>query len=197
MTTKAKLVSTIAAFCLVLALMVVGVLAASSATINLGGSIGFTATDVIGEVSMAASGDVESTSQSKFAKSQEFNAQTTTTTFDWDTNGLVFQKADGDRNATITVTITVTNEATDGRTMYVRFTTMPTLTDDADGKITLSNVTYGAQDTQYTGVNTDITVTKGTTVDIEFSFTVNDLNATVTGTWDAALVISNTAYAAG
>lgn len=43
---KAKLVSTIAAFCLVLCLTIVGVWAVTSATVTMGGNISFTATDV-------------------------------------------------------------------------------------------------------------------------------------------------------
>ena len=48
---KAKLVSTIAAFCLVLCLTIVGVWAATSATVTMGGNISFKATDVNAEVS--------------------------------------------------------------------------------------------------------------------------------------------------
>ncbi len=43
---RVKLVSTIAAFCLVLCLTIVGVWAVSSATVSMGGNISFTATDV-------------------------------------------------------------------------------------------------------------------------------------------------------
>ena len=48
---KAKLVSTIAAFCLVLCLTIVGVWAVTSATVTMGGNISFTATDVNAKVS--------------------------------------------------------------------------------------------------------------------------------------------------
>ena len=56
MSLKAKLVSSVAAFMLVLALLVVGVLAVPQATINMGGSITFDATDVVGSVSVATDG---------------------------------------------------------------------------------------------------------------------------------------------
>ena len=46
MSLKAKLVSTIAAFCMVICLLSVGIWAANSGTVNLGGSVSFTATDV-------------------------------------------------------------------------------------------------------------------------------------------------------
>ncbi|MBO5022353.1 MAG: hypothetical protein J6C53_02615 [Clostridia bacterium] len=46
MSLKAKLVSTIAAFCMVICLLSVGIWAASTGTVNVGGTVSFTATDV-------------------------------------------------------------------------------------------------------------------------------------------------------
>ena len=56
MTLKMKLTSTIAAFLLILGLTIMGVMAAPSATVNLGGSISFSATDINARVSGAITG---------------------------------------------------------------------------------------------------------------------------------------------
>ena len=65
MSLKAKLVSSVAAFCLVLALLVVGILAVPSATINMGGSISFQATDVNATVNITVTGTDEEAQPSK------------------------------------------------------------------------------------------------------------------------------------
>ena len=59
MTLKVKLTSTIAAFVLVLGLLIMGVFASPTATINLGGSISFKATDVHATVQGKITGSKE------------------------------------------------------------------------------------------------------------------------------------------
>ena len=59
---KAKLVSTIAAACLVIALLVTGVWAVSTASVTLGGSISFSATNVHATIEGSITGAAETVS---------------------------------------------------------------------------------------------------------------------------------------
>ena len=108
MTLKMKLTSLIASFTLVVGLMLMGVFAVNQATVNMGGSINFTATDVYARVT----GKIEN-AQGEYANKElppiEFSAENDTPDqSEWSGLNLLF-----DDDATpIEVTITVENLST-------------------------------------------------------------------------------------
>lgn len=109
MTTKARLITTIFAFCLVLCLLVTGVWASKTRMVELGGTISFTAKNVYCEVL----GDYTGTTPSKTHERLEWNANrnnlpTSADLQTWNGNALAF-----DEEATpIVFTITITNLST-------------------------------------------------------------------------------------
>lgn len=178
MSLKAKLVSSVAAFCLVIALMVVGIFAANTATVQMGGSISFTASDVDATVTLASSGQ----SGEALSETETFDASDETATANWTDQNLVFAEA-----TDIVVSITVNNDATD-RPMYVTFTNLPEITSAKN--VTVSGVTY----------NTDQSVVEGTAVEVaadsqvtfQFTFAVTSDNNGASGSWAANISLSNT-----
>ena len=108
MTLKMKLTALIASFTLVIGLMLMGVFAVNQATVNMGGSINFTATDVYARVT----GKIEN-AQGEYANKElppiEFSAENDTPDqSEWSGLNLLF-----DDDATpIEVTITVENLST-------------------------------------------------------------------------------------
>ena len=113
MTLKMKLTSTICAFLLILGLTIMGVMAAPSATVNLGGSISFSSTNVYAKVT----GTIEGTSSTTQPELDEIYIDNETVDGDidtWSSQDLTF-KNDGSE---ITISVTVENLATD-RPLYV------------------------------------------------------------------------------
>lgn len=113
MNSKAKLISTIAAICMVLVLLVGGIWAASTATVNVGGSVSFNANDV----KVTVTGKVEGAKVNTWTKEvtwDETNSETTLTA-NWTDLNLEFVKStDGQGALTgelddIVITITITN----------------------------------------------------------------------------------------
>ena len=191
MTTKAKLVSTIAAFCLVLALMVVGVLAASSVTVNLGGSLSFTASDVDATVKVVATGCAEAATVNGTGDyTKTFNADSEENSWTKDDIDLTFS----DKDAPIVITITVTNNS-DERALKVSFTgdALPNVT--ASSNVTMA-VTYGdnaAASTSATLGTEEIEVGVGEYAEIKLTISIDDANKTVSSNWDANLTLENVA----
>ena len=110
MTLKMKLASTICAFMLILGLTIMGVFAAPSATINLGGSLTFSASDVYAKVS----GEIQGQTNEVALDVLEFNNKTTeeniaTMSESWSNKALTFDNAGSE----ITITVTIENLATD------------------------------------------------------------------------------------
>ena len=109
MTLKMKLTALIASFTLVIGLMLMGVFAVNQATVNMGGSINFTATDVYARVT----GKIEN-AQGEYADKElptiEFSAENgTPDQSEWSGLNLLF-----DDDATpIVITVTVENLAKD------------------------------------------------------------------------------------
>lgn len=180
MSLKAKLVSTIAAFVMVLALMVVGVLAASQGTIQMGGSIQFTASDVIANVTLTSTGMT-----SNLNKTASYTAETERIQETWTDLNLTFVEG-----TDIQVSLKVENKATD-RSLYVTFTNLPEIT--TANNVTVTGVTYEDEGSQ--------TVTKGTAVEIAakssltfvFTFAVTDDGNGASGDWTANVSLSNAA----
>ena len=112
MSLKMKLTSTICAFILILGLVITGVFAVPQATVNLGGTLTFSAKDVYARVTGTISGSVSDPTLEPI----EFNAGSASDTSTW-TNNLAFK----DDGSTITITINVENLATD-RPLYVSIT---------------------------------------------------------------------------
>ena len=198
MTTKAKLVSTIAAFCLVLALMVVGVLAASTVTVNLGGTIGFQSSDVVGSVTIATSGAATDLVATGEGNRHEFDSATADNThFDFTNKALNFKA--GKANNTITVTLTITNNSKE-RAIKVAYTTELNITSAKNVEI---------QNVQFTNGESAKSFTQGSTFNIEpadegqgetgraatitFNIVRLDANYSVAGSWAGLFTLTNAA----
>ena len=120
MSLKMKLTSTIAAFLLILGLTIMGVMAAPSATVNLGGSISFSATDVFAVVKGSVTGSAEANVQEGGVLNLEtlnFSSETDATEegAKWSNTNLTFDNLGSE----IAITITIENKATD-RALYVK-----------------------------------------------------------------------------
>ena len=113
MSLKAKLTGTVCAFFLVLGLVIMGVFAAPQASVNLGGTISFTATDVYAKVSGTIDGTAAETQPT--LDTLTFDSENEPT--GWSSLPLSF-KEDGSQ---ITITITIENLATD-RPLYATVT---------------------------------------------------------------------------
>lgn len=186
MSLKAKLVSTVAAFLMVLALMVVGVFAATSGSIQMGGSLTFNATDVVGRVDLATVGN----SGGEITKTTEdFDATDDSVDFSWTTGegeaiDLVFSEG-----TDITVKITVTNNASD-RPMYVTFGSVePSIT--APVNVDVTAITYGGTPGTPVTLDNAAKVEYGTPVVFSFTFSVQNDNLGASGSWSLNMSLSN------
>lgn len=101
---KAKLISTIAAFAMVLCLTIVGVWAAATVSVSVTGTVSYTATDVDATVTGTITGITES--GKNFEKT--FNAASTEDSGAWDLSGITFVK-----NQDVIITLTVKNNSTE------------------------------------------------------------------------------------
>lgn len=101
---KAKLISTIAAFAMVLCLTIVGVWAAATVSVSVTGTVSYTATDVDATVTGTITGITETGKD--FSKS--FNAGSTDNSGAWDLSGITFVK-----NQDVVITLTVKNNSTE------------------------------------------------------------------------------------
>ena len=117
MSLKMKLISTISAFIMVVSLMLVGILAAGSATLNIGGNVSFTANSVYAQITGSIESTAEHPTGSPLSLSTIDIDYTDTETAidlsgansDWTTMPLNF-----DENASaITITMNIENKATD------------------------------------------------------------------------------------
>jgi len=190
MSLKMKLASTVSAFLLILGLTIMGVFAAPTATINLGGSISFKATDVHATVQGKITGSKEAEAVTEGAKEINLNTLTfesgkTTDVSSWANNGISFK----DDGSEVTITVTITNLATD-RPLYA------TITDTAQPVENVTrNMAIGA--TAYTG--DVITVPKAETgktdniVAVTLTLDVTDPNASVAAdaTYGYSIVLNN------
>ena len=186
MTTKAKLVSTIAAFCLVLALMVVGVLAASSATVQLGGSLSFTASDVVATVKVSATGCTQTINgEGDYTKS--FTSANATAEWTKENINLTFSNKTTD----IVITITVQNDS-DERALTLTAGTLPKVEGD---NINLKSLQYDLNSTGAKNLTTSpITVPASQSVEIIMTIEIVDANDSVTGSsWTADFTLANVA----
>lgn len=196
MSLKAKLVSSVAAFMLVLALLVVGILAVPSATVNMGGSISFTATDIVGSISMKATANVAATNLEAYTKTAKFTSATTENTVSgWTISDAIGVPKPDSGNAVVTITFTIDNDATD-RAMEVTFTKLPALSGSGKG-VAISGLKYGSsEDTVLTSgtdvkVNEAFSVSADSIVYVAFTLTVSDFNNGASDSWTAAVTLAN------
>ncbi len=169
MSLKAKLVSTIAAFCMVICLLSVGIWAANTGTVNVGGTVSFVASDV--DVSIyGVVGTEAAEAEAITTEIVTWNAASEgTLTEDW-TNALNFTKGED-----IVISLKVVNNS-EQRSVAV------TLTDD------------GTTATNYTH-----TPSAGSTIEAEgvavytITLSVTDWNKLVTGNLSYDLVVTNVA----
>ena len=177
MSLKAKLVSSVAAFCLVLALLVVGILAVPSATINMSGTISFQATDVNATVVVTVSGTVETIEQETFTYNADSGEATVANV--WETTDWTFGEG-----RLITVTIVITNNDT-ARDLEVAFT--------APTNMSASNVTVGGSSTTSTTLD-DATTGAGTTNAVTYTITfapANENLAVSAASWSASVALTD------
>lgn len=178
MSLKAKLVSTIAAFCMVICLLSVGIWAANTGTVNVGGSVSFVAKDVdvtISLVSVTGAGDAGDA----YAKDDiTWNAATEgTLSASWTDMVFAFQKAANGTLGDIVITINVKNNSAE---RPVNVTAAAQMTEGADTSVSVVAATTG-----------QIAATE----DKDFTFTIHttkDGNSTIaTSAWTGSLVIEN------
>ncbi len=191
MSLKAKLISTISAMCLVIALVSVGVWAASTATINLSGTLTFNATDVYCQV------------EGTFANMSGTITQPDTLTWDstttsstdpkigdettWANKALTF-----DENGTsITLTIVVTNMSTE-RAINITLaqSTAPT---GVTPTATYNGSAYTFGSTQKLTKSASSTSLQKATIIITFALTDTTLDTSVSSSWGYTLSLVNTA----
>ncbi len=133
---KAKLISTIAAFAMVLCLTIVGVWAAATVTVSVTGTVSYTATDVDATVTGTITGINETKSFTK-----DFSADIADTSGAWDLSGITFVK-----NQDVVITLTVTNNSTERplqATLANNGETTGTNTTAALGETTTSIIAHG------------------------------------------------------
>ena len=145
MSIKMKLVSCISAFILVLGIFIFGVLSAEQATVNLGGSISFDATDVYARVT----GRVQNAQSNPTLETLEFSAYNDAPDqSSWSGLELQFDS----RATNITIEVIVENLSME-RELTVNLTDMiQTSTDNLGKSITLDNGAY------VSGTNTTVPV---------------------------------------
>lgn len=143
---KAKLISTIAAFAMVLCLTIVGVWAAATVSVSVTGTVSYTATDVDATVTGTITGITES--GKNFEKT--FNAASTEDSGAWDLSGITFVK-----NQDVVITLNVHNNSQEREL---------TATIVNNGEATGMNTTAAL------GATTEATVT--TEGDASFTFTI-------------------------
>ena len=107
MTLRSKMVATISAFCLVLAMLIIGVWAAQSVKVEMGGSLTFKADDV----NVRIEGLVEGAEVNPTLSTLVYSGNDSEVTGDastWQNNALTFGRTDESVND-IVITITITN----------------------------------------------------------------------------------------
>lgn len=164
---KAKLISTIAAFAMVLCLTIVGVWAATSVKVNVTGTVTYTAKDVNATVTGAITGINESGK----AYSKSWNADNNEATAEdtWDLSDITFVK-----NQSVVITLTVKNNDT-ARSL--------TATLVNEGAAT------GTNTTAVLGATTTATVAAGESQDFTFTISVDNWNLAASYSIDLALTL--------
>lgn len=166
---KAKLISTIAAFAMVLCLTIVGVWAAATVSVSVTGTVSYTATDVDATVTGTITGITETGKD--FSKS--FNAGSTDNSGAWDLSGITFVK-----NQDVVITLTVKNNSTER---------------PLEATLANNGEAAGTNTTAALGTTTTSTVAAGDTASFTFTIKVTDWNKTASYGINLMLTLNNKA----
>lgn len=166
---KAKLISTIAAFAMVLCLTIVGVWAAATVTVSVTGTVSYTATDVDATVTGTITGITESGKE--FSKT--FNAASTEDSGAWDLSGITFVK-----NQNVVITLNVHNNSTERA---------------LTATIANNGGAAGTNTTAELGATTTATVNAGDNEDFTFTIKVTDWNKAASYEINLLLTLTNVA----
>lgn len=166
---KAKLISTIAAFAMVLCLTIVGVWAAATVSVSVTGTVSYTATDVDATVTGTITGITETGKD--FSKS--FNAGSTDNSGAWDLSGITFVK-----NQDVVITLTVKNNSTER---------------PLEATLANNGEAAGINTTAALGTTTTSTVAAGDTASFTFTIKVTDWNKTASYGINLMLTLNNKA----
>lgn len=166
---KAKLISTIAAFAMVLCLTIVGVWAAATVTVNVTGTVSYTATDVDATVT----GTITGISETGKGFEKTFNATLTENSGAWDLSGITFVKG-----SDVVITLTVKNNSS-----------------ERPLEATLANGggATGTNTTAALGTTTTSTVAAGDTASFTFTIKVTDWNKAASYDINLTLTLNNIA----
>lgn len=165
---KAKLISTIAAFAMVLCLTIVGVWAAATVTVNVTGNVSYTATDVNATVTGSITGINESKSFTK-----DFNADLADTSGAWDLSGITFVK-----NQDVVITLNVHNKSSERP--------LQAILANRGGET-------GTNTTAALGETTTFIIPAGENRDFTFTIKVTDWNIAASYTINLELTLNNQA----
>lgn len=168
---KAKLISTIAAFAMVLCLTIVGVWAATTVNVTVTGTVGYIAKDVDATVE----GTITGITETGKTYSQTFNSDTVgePATGSWDLSNITFVK-----NQDVVITLTVKNNSSE-RPLEATLAN--------NGEATGTNTTAAL------GTTTTSTVAAGDTASFTFTIKVTDWNKTASYGINLMLTLNNKA----
>lgn len=182
---KAKLVTTCAAFCLILCLTIVGVWSVATANIPMGGSVGFTASDVDATISGSFSGI--SGSQDLTQLKLDANTTDVESVAGYDTwQGWTLNFAD--KTQDIVLTITVTNDNAD-RAINATFTNSSSSLENITVSLTGGDAAGSASYTS--GTRVTIPAGQGQSVTFKVTIHVEDPNSSASATLAFALQLDN------
>ena len=177
MTLKKKLTTLITMFVLVVAMAIVGVYAATSATINMGGSISFQASGVYAQLTGGISGGNDKTFNPLLFTEADANSPSETDKETWNNNDLSLTK----ENPTRTITVTVENLSTE-RSMYVM------IEDVGEVENITKSVTVPGNNN---AANKGIEVAKKTSVTYTIKLSITNTNNSVNGRYEYIIHLSD------
>lgn len=172
MSLKAKLVSTISAFILVLCLLVVGVLAAQQVTVNLGGTITFQAKDVQATISagVVAGGNLSDSANKLQQIVLDADNEGADAIASWSGLAITFTDAGDD----VTIKFTVTNDHPE-KALIV--TTNQVIPENGAVNATMTTTVTGG-----TGTVDNNTIAVGSSADYTVTFHITERNASASVT---------------
>ena len=188
MSLKIRLISCISAFILVLSMLFIGVYAAQSVELNVGGSVSFTASSVYADITGSYVGTMEHPSTAKELTPIHITADTTdgaaSMPNDWTSMPLNFDES----GSPITVTITIQNLASD-RAIAV------SLTDNTN--ITGVNVARTYNSSSFSGITSSQTINGGESGTFTFTLSLSSVNNDISGAFDVDLDLTATEQVTG
>ena len=168
---KAKLISTIAAFAMVLCLTIVGVWAATTVNVTVTGTVGYIAKDVDATVT----GSITGITEEGKTYSQTFNSDTVgePATDTWDLSNITFAKGQD-----VVITLTVHNNSTERK---------------LNASIANNGEATGRNTTAALGTTTTAEVATGADASFTFTIKVTDWNKEASYGINLLLTLTNVA----